>query len=158
MIEANGWVLKKNGFYQKDDQELPLNIQTHEAFIEKRCIAEMIVEQLRKAALSITMSLPLPRGERERERSQGTAFEAWGLRNRSELRFRAHMRLRAGPSSDFERRHSVLERPASSSSDFERQSSVFERPTHPLQTLLEPTQNKILFVGNPMRKWNQHIT
>ena len=31
LIEANSWVLKKNGFYQKGDQELSLNIQTHEA-------------------------------------------------------------------------------------------------------------------------------
>ena len=69
------------------------------------------MEQLLDMALSITMSLPSPRGERERERSRGTAFEACGLQNKSELRFRAHMRLRAGPSSDFERQYNVLERP-----------------------------------------------
>ena len=54
MIEANGWVLKKEGFYQKDDQELSLNIQTHEAFIEKRRIAEVIVEQLREVGINAT--------------------------------------------------------------------------------------------------------
>jgi len=54
LIEANGWVLKKDGFYQKDDQELSLNIQTHEAFIEKRRIAEVIVEQLREVGINAT--------------------------------------------------------------------------------------------------------
>ena len=54
LIEANGWVLKKDGFYQKDDQELSLNIQTHEAFIEKRRIAEVIVEQLRVVGINAT--------------------------------------------------------------------------------------------------------
>ena len=54
LIEANGWVLKNNGFYQKGDQELSLNIQTHEAFIEKRRIAEVIVEQLREVGINAT--------------------------------------------------------------------------------------------------------
>jgi peptide/nickel transport system substrate-binding protein len=54
LIETNGWVLKKDGFYQKDDPELSLNIQTHEAFIEKRRIAEVIVEQLRVVGINAT--------------------------------------------------------------------------------------------------------
>ncbi|MAG82828.1 ABC transporter substrate-binding protein, partial [Candidatus Poribacteria bacterium] len=36
LIEANGWVRNASGFYQKDGQELSLDIQTHEGFIEMR--------------------------------------------------------------------------------------------------------------------------
>ena len=52
LIEANGWKIGNNGFYQKSGVELTLNIQTHEAFIEKRRIAEIVVEQLRAAGIN----------------------------------------------------------------------------------------------------------
>ena len=55
LIEANGWAKNANGFYQKGDQELSLDIQVHEGFIEKRRIAEVIVEQLRVAGIMTTM-------------------------------------------------------------------------------------------------------
>ena len=55
LIEANGWAKNANGFYQKGDQELSLDIQTHEGFIEKRRIAEVIVEQLRVVGIMTTM-------------------------------------------------------------------------------------------------------
>ena len=55
LIEANGWVRNASGFYQKDGQELSLDIQTHEGFIEMRRIAEVVVEQLRAAGIMTTM-------------------------------------------------------------------------------------------------------
>ena len=54
LIEANGWAKNASGFYQKDDQELSLNIQTHEGFIEKRRVAAVVVEQLRAAGVMAT--------------------------------------------------------------------------------------------------------
>ena len=51
LIEANGWRLNNSGFYEKAGKELALSIQTHEAYIEKRRIAEVVVEQLRAAGI-----------------------------------------------------------------------------------------------------------
>ena len=52
LIEANGWTIGSNGFYQKAERELTLSIQTHEAYIEIRRIAEIVVEQLRAAGIN----------------------------------------------------------------------------------------------------------
>ena len=54
LIEANGWTMNGDGFYEKDGKVLSLDIQTHEAFIEKRRIANVIVEQLRAAGIDTT--------------------------------------------------------------------------------------------------------
>ena len=52
LIEANGWTKNRAGFYEKNGKRLSLNIQTHEGFIEKRRIAEIVVEQLRAAGIN----------------------------------------------------------------------------------------------------------
>ena len=52
LIESNGWRLNNSGFYEKAGKELSLSIQTHEAYIEKRRIAEVVVEQLRAAGIN----------------------------------------------------------------------------------------------------------
>ncbi|MEZ4631366.1 MAG: ABC transporter substrate-binding protein [Deinococcales bacterium] len=51
LIEKNGYTLNSNGFYEKDGKVLAIDIQTHEAFIEKQRIAAVLVEQLRKAGI-----------------------------------------------------------------------------------------------------------
>jgi peptide/nickel transport system substrate-binding protein len=52
LIEGNGYALNGNGIYEKDGQELTLEIQAHEGFIEKRRIAENLVEQYRQAGIA----------------------------------------------------------------------------------------------------------
>lgn len=54
LIEANGWRLNTDGFYKKDRKLLSLNIQTHEAGIELRRVADVVVEQLRSAGINAT--------------------------------------------------------------------------------------------------------
>ncbi len=51
LIEKNGYALNSNGFYEKDGKVLSIEIQTHEAFIEKARIAAVLVEQYRKAGI-----------------------------------------------------------------------------------------------------------
>ncbi|MCA9836429.1 MAG: hypothetical protein KC422_05930, partial [Trueperaceae bacterium] len=51
LIEGAGWTMGSNGFYEKDGQTLAVEIQTHEAFIEKQRIAAVVVEQLRNAGI-----------------------------------------------------------------------------------------------------------
>ena len=51
LIEANGYTMNGNGFYEKDGEVLSLEIQAHEGFIEKRRIAAVLVEQLRAAGI-----------------------------------------------------------------------------------------------------------
>lgn len=46
IIESKGWTKAADGFYQKQDQPLKLDIMFHDAFIEKQRIAEVLVEQL----------------------------------------------------------------------------------------------------------------
>ncbi len=46
IIESKGYELNSNGYYEKDGEELGLEITTHEAFIEKQRIAQVMVEQL----------------------------------------------------------------------------------------------------------------
>ena len=51
LVEANGYALNSDGFYEKNGEVLSLEIQAHEGFIEKRRIASVIVEQLRAAGI-----------------------------------------------------------------------------------------------------------
>jgi peptide/nickel transport system substrate-binding protein len=51
LIEGAGWTMGSSGFYEKDGQTLAIEIQTHEAFIEKQRIAAVVVEQLRSAGI-----------------------------------------------------------------------------------------------------------
>jgi peptide/nickel transport system substrate-binding protein len=55
MIEANGYVMNESsGYYEKDGEELTLDITTHEAFIEKQRIAQVLVEQLQSVGINAT--------------------------------------------------------------------------------------------------------
>ena len=54
LIQENGWGLNADGFYQKEGKRLSVNIQTHEAGIELRRVADVVVEQLRSAGIHAT--------------------------------------------------------------------------------------------------------
>jgi len=54
IIEENGWTMGSDGFFQKDGNQLVLTITTHEAFIEKQRIADVIVEQLHRIGINAT--------------------------------------------------------------------------------------------------------
>lgn len=56
IFESKGYALNGSGIYEKDGQELAINIQAHEGFIEKRRIAENLVEQYRQAGIAATQS------------------------------------------------------------------------------------------------------
>ncbi|MCE2489541.1 MAG: ABC transporter substrate-binding protein [Anaerolineae bacterium] len=56
LIEGAGYTLNDAGIYEKDGQELAIDIQTHEGFIEKRRIAENLVEQWRTAGIAATQT------------------------------------------------------------------------------------------------------
>jgi len=52
IIESKGYTKNANGYYEKDGQELTLDIATHEAFIEKQRIAQVVVEQLQRVGIN----------------------------------------------------------------------------------------------------------
>ncbi|RME63551.1 MAG: ABC transporter substrate-binding protein, partial [Caldilineae bacterium] len=54
IIESKGYTLNSNGYYEKDGKELSLDITTHEAFIEKQRIAQVIVEELQAIGINAT--------------------------------------------------------------------------------------------------------
>jgi peptide/nickel transport system substrate-binding protein len=54
LIEGEGYALNGNNLYEKDGEVLALDIQTHEGFIEKRRIANVVVEQLRAVNIDAT--------------------------------------------------------------------------------------------------------
>lgn len=54
IIESKGWKLGDDGYYYKDGKQLSLDITTHEAFIEKQRIAQVIVEQLQRIGINAT--------------------------------------------------------------------------------------------------------
>ena len=56
IIESKGYALNNAGIYEKDGAELGIDIQTHEGFIEKRRIAENLVEQWRQAGIAATQT------------------------------------------------------------------------------------------------------
>ncbi len=55
IIESKGYMLNKNGYYEKDGQELTFDIQIHEAFIEKQRIAQVLVEQFQALGINASM-------------------------------------------------------------------------------------------------------
>ena len=57
LIEAAGYTLNSDGFYEMDGEVLSLNIQANEDFIEKRRIANVIVEQFREAGVDASASV-----------------------------------------------------------------------------------------------------
>jgi peptide/nickel transport system substrate-binding protein len=52
LIEANGYTMGNDGFYQKDGQQLALTITTDEAFIEMQRIISVQVEQLQAVGIN----------------------------------------------------------------------------------------------------------
>lgn len=57
IIEANGYTMNADGFYEKDGEVLSLNIQASEDFIEKRRIMNVLVEQFRAAGIDAVGSV-----------------------------------------------------------------------------------------------------
>jgi len=53
IFESKGYV-KDGDYYKKDGKELAINIETHEAFIEKQRIAAVLVEQFQAAGINAT--------------------------------------------------------------------------------------------------------
>jgi len=51
IIESKGWAKGSDGFYQKGGKTLEFVIKTHEGFIEKRRIADVVVEQFLDAGI-----------------------------------------------------------------------------------------------------------
>lgn len=54
LIEAEGYTMGGDGYYAKDGKQLSLDIQTHDAFIEKQRIAQVVVEQLQAVGINAT--------------------------------------------------------------------------------------------------------
>ena len=54
ILEDKGYVLNAKQYYEKDGKQLSLDITTHEAFIEKQRIAQVIVEQLQRIGINAT--------------------------------------------------------------------------------------------------------
>jgi peptide/nickel transport system substrate-binding protein len=52
IIESKGYTMGGDGYYARDGQQLSLDIQTHEAFIEKQRIAQVVVEQLQNIGIN----------------------------------------------------------------------------------------------------------
>lgn len=51
LIEASGWVLNADGYYEKDNQVLTMTLLTFEESIEVRRIADIVAQQLRKVGI-----------------------------------------------------------------------------------------------------------
>jgi peptide/nickel transport system substrate-binding protein len=54
IIQSKGWTRQGDGYYTKDGQELAFIIETHEAFIEKQRIAQVLVEQFQREGINVT--------------------------------------------------------------------------------------------------------
>jgi peptide/nickel transport system substrate-binding protein len=52
LIEGQGYTMGADGYYAKDGAQLTLDIATHEAFIEKQRIAQVVVEQLQAVGIN----------------------------------------------------------------------------------------------------------
>ena len=74
IIESKGYTKNGNGYYEKDGKELTLDITTHEAFIEKQRIAQVVVEQLQ--ALGVNASTRNEAGSTWDENFTNGTFEA----------------------------------------------------------------------------------
>jgi peptide/nickel transport system substrate-binding protein len=51
-IEALGWTMGADGYYEKDGEQLTMDITTHEAFIEKQRVAAVLVEQFQAVGIN----------------------------------------------------------------------------------------------------------
>lgn len=54
IFEAKGYRLNRRGYYEKDGKTLSLAITTHESYIEKQRIAQVLVEQLQAVGVNAT--------------------------------------------------------------------------------------------------------
>lgn len=54
LIEAAGYTMGDDGYYQRDGEQLRLLISTHESFIELQRVAQVIVEQLQAIGINAT--------------------------------------------------------------------------------------------------------
>jgi peptide/nickel transport system substrate-binding protein len=55
IIESKGYTMNEStGYYEKDGAELTIDITTHEAFIEKQRIAQVVVEELQRIGINAT--------------------------------------------------------------------------------------------------------
>jgi peptide/nickel transport system substrate-binding protein len=52
IIESKGYTKNAAGYYEKDGKELTMDITTHEAFIEKQRIAQVLVEDFQAAGIN----------------------------------------------------------------------------------------------------------
>jgi peptide/nickel transport system substrate-binding protein len=52
LIEGLGYTMGSGGYYEKDGQELALDIATNEAYIEKQRIAQVLVEQFQAVGIN----------------------------------------------------------------------------------------------------------
>jgi peptide/nickel transport system substrate-binding protein len=53
IIESKGYVMNEStGYYEKDGEELSMDMSTHEAFIEKQRIAQVLVEQFQAVGIN----------------------------------------------------------------------------------------------------------
>ena len=53
IIESKGYTMNDStGYYEKDGEQLAIDIATHEAFIEKQRIAQVVVEQLQQIGIN----------------------------------------------------------------------------------------------------------
>ncbi len=54
IFESKGYEMNSNGYYELDGEELTIDMATHEAFIEKQRIAQVLVEQFQAAGINAT--------------------------------------------------------------------------------------------------------
>ncbi len=52
ILESKGYTREGDGYWEKDGQELSLEIATHEGFIEKKRITQVVVEQLQRSGIN----------------------------------------------------------------------------------------------------------
>jgi peptide/nickel transport system substrate-binding protein len=71
LIEAEGYTLNSDGFYEKDGDVLAADFIVDEGTIEYRRVVEVVVEQLRKAGIDATMR-PVTSAAWQEERALGT--------------------------------------------------------------------------------------
>jgi peptide/nickel transport system substrate-binding protein len=54
ILESKGYTMGSDGYYQKDGEQLAIDITTDEAYIEKQRIAQVVVEQLQAVGINAT--------------------------------------------------------------------------------------------------------
>jgi peptide/nickel transport system substrate-binding protein len=55
IIQEQGWSMGSAGYYQRDGEQLSLDIQVHASFIEKQRIARVLVDQLQAIGINASM-------------------------------------------------------------------------------------------------------